>query len=594
MHPRRRLEVPPVKAACLACRASKARCNGQNPCNRCSVNGKVCKFIPSQRGRVVRAPVTPPSTHKSSESPASIEGPEGDGPYKRPRLSSGPRGPLHQRSGDGSTNIRIHTNGQALIDAYYLLIHPCYPVLPPPVATIADKEQAQSVQEPEFTRSPLAHAIAALVALVPKGTCRDRIARHDYAEHCSDLALRAIDWDMDAPEPLLRNRFHHDVPVHLESTIANFLVAVYEYNYRGSMMRARTRMASVITMAMDLGLHGINIDTTADSECKRRAWSMILFFANKLSIIHHLPPLMTIGDPRFKTPPPTLSIVPEPWEAILGAQDILLISQARPPSPKELEALDATVSTYIQNLDRPPTGREPIDAEGLAAHNWWAVGRIVVHSARIRLHRPSAFADIPAFVNKHCDMTALQDAKHFPIPTTNCHELPSPESLADSPKTNEWPDAEATGPFSARGSADICLKSAFIVLRMFRYLTEVLVDRHLQMPGTYGASEDERRAIKASVPITMPLMACSAMQACYVMIMTLYKVKFTLIADQTSEDSTLKSDLSFQDTERLVEELRHGVRDSLHMLQKYGTEFAHVGPMYEELKMVHQVAFLDV
>lgn len=191
-------------------------------------------------------------------------------------------------------------------------------------------------------------------------------------------------------------------------------------------------------------------------------------------------------------------------------------------------------------------------------------------------------------------MTALQEAKHFPIPTTNCHELPSPESLADSPKIDDWPTAEATGPFDAQRSSDICLKSAFVVLRMFRYLTEVLVDRHLQLPGLYGANEDERRAIKTSAPITMPLMACSAMQACYVMIMTLYKVKLTLVADRISEVSVLDSDLTFQDTERLVEELRHGVKDSLHMLQKYGTEFAHVGPMYEELKMVYQVAFVDV
>lgn len=215
-------------------------------------------------------------------------------------------------------------------------------------------------------------------------------------------------------------------------------------------------------------------------------------------------------------------------------------------------------------------------------------------SARIKLHRQSAFADIPAFVNKHCDMAALQEAKHFPIPTTNCHELPSPESMADSPKTDEWPAADAIGSFSARGSADICLKSTFVVLRMFRYLTEVLQDRNLQLPGLSGASESESTAIRTSTPITMPLMACSAMQACYVMVMTLYKVKYALVADRTYHDSILESDMSFQETERLIEELRHGVRDSMQMLKKYRTEFAHIGPMYEELKMVYQVAFVDV
>nr|GFD51965.1 hypothetical protein [Tanacetum cinerariifolium] len=64
---------------------------------------------------------------------------------------------------------------------------------------------------------------------------------------------------------------------------------------------------------------------------------------------------------------------------------------------------------------------------------------------------------------------------------------------------------------------------------------------------------------------------------------------------RTAEEGlSLDSDLSFQDTERLVEELRHGVRDSLYMLQKYGTEFAHVEPLFEELRMVYQVAFVDV
>lgn len=88
---------------------------------------------------------------------------------------------------------------------------------------------------------------------------------------------------MDATGPLTRHRFHQDVPVHLESMIASFMIAVFEYNYRGSMMRARTRMASVIIMAMDLGLHDINIEITTDSECKQRIWSMIVSRFNRSS-----------------------------------------------------------------------------------------------------------------------------------------------------------------------------------------------------------------------------------------------------------------------------------------------------------------------
>ena len=167
------------------------------------------------------------------------------------------------------------------VDAYYLLIHPCFPVLPPPAASSPGEEQAQLLDDgTAFAQdSPLLQAINTLVALVPKSSENSdaaRAARHDYAGHCSDLTLKAIDRDMDSVEPLARSRFHQDVPVHLESTLAALLVAVYEYSYRGSMMRARTRMASVITMAMDLRLHDVGLESTSDLVCKQRLWAMIV------------------------------------------------------------------------------------------------------------------------------------------------------------------------------------------------------------------------------------------------------------------------------------------------------------------------------
>lgn len=68
------------------------------------------------------------------------------------------------------------------------------------------------------------------------------------------------------------------------------------------------------------------------------------------------------------------------WELILSAQRILLTSQAKALTPEELETLDMSICSHIRVLDRPFSGREPYhDAEGLAAHNWWAVARIVVH-----------------------------------------------------------------------------------------------------------------------------------------------------------------------------------------------------------------------
>lgn len=170
------------------------------------------------------------------------------------------------------------------LDAYYLLIHPGFPILPPSTINLPGQQQASTaIESAQYcSDSPLLHAIATLVALVPKGAehgntrVHAQAARYEYAEFCSRSALKCIDDDMDSSGSLIRDRFHQDVPTYLESTLANLLVAVYEYNYRGAMMRARTRTASVVTMAIDLGLHDTGSGSPLDSECKSRTWSMIV------------------------------------------------------------------------------------------------------------------------------------------------------------------------------------------------------------------------------------------------------------------------------------------------------------------------------
>ncbi|KAJ5952199.1 uncharacterized protein N7479_010612 [Penicillium vulpinum] len=45
-----RVTKSPVKAACLACRTSKTRCDGQQPCGSCYSRKKECSYQPSRRG----------------------------------------------------------------------------------------------------------------------------------------------------------------------------------------------------------------------------------------------------------------------------------------------------------------------------------------------------------------------------------------------------------------------------------------------------------------------------------------------------------------------------------------------------------------
>ncbi|CEL03282.1 hypothetical protein ASPCAL04438 [Aspergillus calidoustus] len=47
---RKKFAKPPVKVACLACRASRTRCDGQDPCNNCLSKKRKCSYLPSKRG----------------------------------------------------------------------------------------------------------------------------------------------------------------------------------------------------------------------------------------------------------------------------------------------------------------------------------------------------------------------------------------------------------------------------------------------------------------------------------------------------------------------------------------------------------------
>ncbi|CAG8981037.1 hypothetical protein HYALB_00008191 [Hymenoscyphus albidus] len=47
---RKKFAVPPVKLACLECRASRTRCDGKTECTSCTAKGKSCIYTQSRRG----------------------------------------------------------------------------------------------------------------------------------------------------------------------------------------------------------------------------------------------------------------------------------------------------------------------------------------------------------------------------------------------------------------------------------------------------------------------------------------------------------------------------------------------------------------
>ncbi|KAJ5474099.1 Transcription factor [Penicillium sp. IBT 31633x] len=65
---RKKFAIPPVKVACLACRASKTRCSGQEPCSSCVSKRRECCYLASKRGGPRKKnQISSPSPEKSQK-----------------------------------------------------------------------------------------------------------------------------------------------------------------------------------------------------------------------------------------------------------------------------------------------------------------------------------------------------------------------------------------------------------------------------------------------------------------------------------------------------------------------------------------------
>ncbi|GLA19614.1 hypothetical protein AnigIFM62618_007729 [Aspergillus niger] len=214
----------PVKVACLACRASKIRCDGQNPCNNCTIHRQECQYQPSRRGGARRGPVAaeerarkkaqrlqnatrvsdhaitndaftlarPHTAQINAATPVSLPSPSpietgyrpSDTPQENlesPGFPLSPKGPgtgqeLRDTLSQPTRSLRVYRCDQDLINAYYIFIHPYLPLLPPPaVLQYVDKPktlnirlaQANASHLPYWPTTSLGLALAALLALIP-------------------------------------------------------------------------------------------------------------------------------------------------------------------------------------------------------------------------------------------------------------------------------------------------------------------------------------------------------------------------------------------------------------------------------------------
>lgn len=202
----------------------------------------------------------------------------------------------------------IKTKGPRL-NAYYIFIHPFFPVLPPPCEAIHCDDPVYWSAEthgemlPGGFVSPLSFAIAATLALVPltEGGSQSRNTdpneRSLIAHHFATQALEQVEIDTEhetfatvfqnihltaEKQYMGRKPLHAGCPVELESIITLLILSNYEQAQRGNLLKMATRSCQASTLAKGLALHCQSSLEDNFSEAGRRTWWMTVSTHGKL------------------------------------------------------------------------------------------------------------------------------------------------------------------------------------------------------------------------------------------------------------------------------------------------------------------------
>ncbi|KAE8162273.1 hypothetical protein BDV40DRAFT_288698 [Aspergillus tamarii] len=418
-------------------------------------------------------------------------------------------------------------------------------------------------------------ALSAILSLIPppqdpqpSGECHVWM-RRAYARLYAQVALSRVEKEIDDlvspnnPTSYAEDdSLHIELPFQLYPVLALVALSIYEYCQCGNVSRMRTRANQAITTAMDLGLH--NLDSNA-SEAHRRAW-------------WSASPIITANDSRITTPHPEFKTFldgPEPWPVLLKAQeayisvsDVLgalgLVHKAPSQSfdlREQIYQLDSRIASLATESEFYMGLTCKDNAEGLAMQGMGLIAYLLLHSARIRLHRFRAFMDIPLFVEKHCDLTAINDKAPYPEVSSNF---------------------EALFPFTEQQSSVRCLKSSLAVARAFRSLPRPQPSRSTGNPGnndapTAAESLDIHSAVSpahltTSHPSALPYFKCTAMQASYSMFMLVHRIRAAIASNRLSVCYPLMASpeptTEIQDARRLIEELRHAIECLKHSMER--------------------------
>ena len=200
---------------------------------------------------------------------------------------------------DEGANDQWDAHAQNSLDAYYIFIHPYFPILPPPSIIPVDQavphlqNHVEDFEEGFEPSSPISLAISAILALIPCANDLNHLSheavvfRRKYSQYLAQSAVESIEIENEIPDSSVeppralsespvdpaRAPFHPLVPIELESIIALDILSVYEYAQRGNLKKMQNRAGQALMSAMALSIHACN-EEDIFYEAKRRVWWM--------------------------------------------------------------------------------------------------------------------------------------------------------------------------------------------------------------------------------------------------------------------------------------------------------------------------------
>ncbi|KAI4866242.1 hypothetical protein F4820DRAFT_263003 [Hypoxylon rubiginosum] len=662
--PRKKFAIPPVKNACLSCRASRTRCNGERPCASCMTKDRECVYKPSRRGGPrIRKKSRPLSDYQdlAISLPTQQEEIHQDSllieSYIEPGAGLKPLADIWRDSDaiydnlfqdamvDAVSHIKtpmVRTyggNDRDILNAYYIWIHPYFPILPPPeTAPVLDQvtplleTQRDKFEEPS---SAISLAVSAILALIPCPQDPNPLEpesvrwRRTYSQFLAKAALESIETETERPESsveppkalddsddeVFREKFHSQVPLELESIIALDLLSVYEYAQRGNLKKMRARVGAALMSAMSLMLHTRSDIEDEYTEARRRTWWMTYICVCQGSIVSNTPPTFEVFASSFTAKYPTIKADPEAWPLFVQAQQAILaatqfvieFNKARKEQSdmtrifnrmRELERLlePLIIKSEAWVLNCPLT--QPVDKrESVLSQSLRCISRIKLNSARIKVHRYCAFFDLAVFSAKHCDLKSTREKEVVDspdvmqlqaccttlgnTPSTMSNSSHSAGSVSPTLSSRSTPNADCCG-FNYQPGPVLTFPfsthhSSKVCLKSALNIAQAFDS--LPYPNPTGLLCDTPCYLGPSstliTPRTMPSFACCAMQCSYALLMVKDRTE-SMYPTSTGESGPL--------VDNLRDRLQQGLVSILVTLENYATAFEALGGMRDQIR----------